>query len=450
MSMTMPSTLAATDAPAPTRAARAGVVTLTLTASGTAMASVCAVGLLQMEQLVGGVWSVAAIVIAGALCGMIAVALGRLSSVIPSGAGLLAYFSRGLNRRAATLLMISYLFVMLLLVGVEAVIVGVLTAELTPLPSLAGAMVFLGVTWLVCLRGIHVGYRSQAVTTVALFTCLVALSIGAIVSAAQRGDVASRLWTAPPSAIAMLAAIGQAIFLMMGFELVTSHAEVAAPRAVGRALWLSVGVLVVFYSVIALGLASLTTLPRLDADHLIVPQLALAAQSGHGAVMAVVVICLLASFTSFNGALLGISLFSRALARQGVLPRSLSRVDPRTMTARPALHALFAVTAVFTLVTYALTIYQAAILSAAIVTAGVYGAVLWTRERPPFREPTRRRTRALASTTAAAGFAALGLGVFVDAGAARGTLAVLLLVILGVAMVAALRIRAARSEARPS
>jgi amino acid transporter len=450
MAMIMPSTVVTRDAP-PTGAPRAGAAILTLTASGTAMASVCAVGLLQMEQLVGGLWSVLAIAIAGGLCVVIGIALGRLSSVVPSGAGLLAYFARALDRRIATLLMISYLFVMLLLVGVEAIIVGILLAELTALPTLAGALLFLLVTWLVCLRGIHVGYRSQAIATVALFTSLVALSIAAIAAAAARGDVGPMLVPAPPSAVAMITAVGQAIFLMMGFELVTSHAEVAAPRAVGRALWLSVVVLVVFYSVLALGLASLTTLPTLDPDHPTVPQIALAAQAGHGAVMiGVVGICLLASFTSFNGALLGISLFSRALARQGVLPRWLSRVDPRTMTARPALHALFAVTTLFTLLTYALALYQAAILGAAIVTAGIYGAVLCARERPPFREPARRRTRAWLSLIVAAGFAGLGLGVFSDAGSTRWTLAALLLVILGVAVFAALRIRLPRPGPRPS
>lgn len=455
--MTMPITThpaappIAPAAASPTRAARASAATLTLTASGTAMASVCAVGLLQLEQQVGGVWSVVAIVIAGALCGTVAVALGRLSNIVPSGAGLLAYFSRGLNRRIATLLMVSYLFVMLLLVGIEALIVGTLVAQLVPVPRLAGALGFLLVTWLVCRQGIHVGYRSQTVATVALFVCLVALSIAAIATAAQHGDAAARLWPAPPPATAMVTAVGQAVFLIMGFELVTSHAEVAAPRAVSRALGLSVVVLVVFYAVIALGLASLDAVGRVDGGALIVPQIALAAQSGHRLVMVgVVVICLIASFTSFNGALLGVSLFSRALARQGVLPRSLSGVDPRTMTARPALNALFALTTLFTLLTDAFTIFQAVILGAAIVTAGVYSAVLWTRERPPFREPDRRRLRALGSGAIAIGFAALGLGVFIDAGPVRGSLAALLVCVLGVAGFAAQRIRLVRAEPRQS
>jgi APA family basic amino acid/polyamine antiporter len=437
---------AATPAPAPGRGNAPGVLTLTLTASGTAMASVCAVGLLQIEQLVGGLWTVVAILAAGALCAVIARALGRLSSVVPSGAGLLAYFSRGLNRRIATLLMISYLVMMLLLVGVEAIIVGVLVSELTPLPALAGALLFLLATWLVCQRGIQVGYRTQSIATVALFVVLVVLSIVALASAAQRGDLEDRLLTAPPAATAMVTAIGQAVFLMMGFELVTSHVEAAAPRAVGRALWASVAVLIVFYSVIALGLASLDALPALDGDRLIVPQIALAAHTGHKLVMVgVVAVCLLSSFTSFHGALLSVSLFSRALGRQGVLPRALARVDPRTMIPHAALNALFAMTALFTLVAYLLTLYQAAILGAAVVTASVYGAVLWTRERPPFREPHRHRARALVSILIAAGFAVLAIGVFVDAGGARWELAVLLLATLGVARLASLRIRMTQS-----
>jgi hypothetical protein len=94
------STLTAT----PTGAAP-GKAALLATGCGTAIASVGAVGVLQIERLLGGVWSAAAVLAAGVCCFGLARACARLTAVLPSGAGLLAFLSRGLGRRAGLVLL---------------------------------------------------------------------------------------------------------------------------------------------------------------------------------------------------------------------------------------------------------------------------------------------------------------------------------------------------------
>src|SRR5262245_6755705 len=123
--------------------ARVGTATLVATGCGTAIASVCAAGLFQIERLVGGLWSVAAVLCAGLCCAWLARALARLVAVVPSGAGLLAYLSRGFGRPAGIALVLPYVFLTLFLVGAEATIIGLLGARLLGLPGFAGALFFL-------------------------------------------------------------------------------------------------------------------------------------------------------------------------------------------------------------------------------------------------------------------------------------------------------------------
>src|SRR5262249_28131010 len=166
--------------------------------SGTAMASGCSIGLFDIEQLVGGLCSVAAVGEGGVLCALLARVFTRLSDGLPTGAGLLAYVSRGLGRHTGVVMVAPYLILMLFLVGFEALIMCALLAHLLPIPALIGAMLFLIGTWAVCRAGLRIGYRVQALTTSALFVCLVGLWIVAVIDAASRADVTVRLVPSRP------------------------------------------------------------------------------------------------------------------------------------------------------------------------------------------------------------------------------------------------------------
>ena len=308
--------------------------------SGTAMASVCVVGLLQVQHLAGGIWAAAAVSIAGLLCWRLARIFVRLMHVVPSGAGLFAYVARGLGRRAGLVLVLPYIAMAMLLVGFEALVVGTLLAQLVAVPVPIGGLVFLLASWAICQAGIRIGYRAQAVATWALYAGLLGLSLLGVMQLAWRGGLAERLLTAPPAVLPFIAAVGQSLFLFMGFELLTSHVELAPKERVGRSLVASVFVLLVFYVGVSLGLATLSPDDQ-GFNGFAVPQLLIARQIGSGAVgAAIALVCILASFASFNGGLLGMSRLIFVLAAQGILPRRFAVLRPGRLTARPALALL--------------------------------------------------------------------------------------------------------------
>jgi amino acid transporter len=419
---------------------------LIATGCGTAIACVCAIGLFQIEQTVGGLWAIAAVLIAGMICAVLARVFSRLSTVVPSGAGLLAYLSRGLGRRAGLAIAIPYLLLTLFLVGVEATIVGTLLARVVPgLPAAVGALVFLVGTWAFCRAGFQVGFKAQAIATFALVAGLAALAAFSIFEAGERGELAARMLTAAPPIGAFITAIGTAIFLFMGFELVTSQAEHAAPRAISRGLTGSVVVLTAFYALVSAGFSCLVHAP-IDSASRLVPQLAIAEQTGSPLALGIMVaLCLLASFTSFNGALLALSRFAYALASQGALPRTFARLDPKTLVPRQVLALLLALAIGFTAIVLVGGVLEPAILAAAVAASLLYAAAAWVRERPAFAEAGRSP---ILGRALAIGLVAVGVGVIVDAGQARlGTL-----VLLGVAFVvaAAIAARVGGKRRRPS
>ena len=221
-----------------------GPITLVATGCGTAIACVCALGLGEIERRLGGVWSVLAVVCAALLCAGLARVLGRLTEVVPSGAGLLAFLSRGLGRRWALLLMLPYVVLVLALVAVEARIVGAVSARLLPIPPAAGALAFVVFTWAVARSGARPGLRAQAVATAVLVIGFSVLAATSVAAAVRRPDFLAHLLPAPPSLVALVGGIGQALFLFMGFELVTSQVElVRTPGAIASALSRSVRLL---------------------------------------------------------------------------------------------------------------------------------------------------------------------------------------------------------------
>jgi amino acid transporter len=139
-------------------------------------------------------------------------------------------------------------------------------------------------------------------------------------------------------------------------------------------------VLTAFYMLLGLALGDLR-----GADELL-PQLALARQAGAPGVAAVVGLSLLASFTSFNGALLGLGRFVAALGREGLLPRKLGRIDGRTLVPRAALDTLLV--AVLGSAAVIGRFLPPLLFTSALVAASLYAACALASRRPPFRQVT--------------------------------------------------------------
>lgn len=411
--------------------------------TGTAMASVCIFGLFDLQALVGGLWAVVAVVLAGLLCRLLARRVARLYEVCPSSAGLIAQISRALGRSAALIAVIPYLLLTLCLVGAESALCGLVLARVLPIPAALGSLLFLCATWALCRRGVRLGQAAQAICTGALLVGLVGLAAILVVDAAGRGALAGLLAAPTPSLAALAAATGQALFLFMGFELVTFQAGGGAPERVRSVLGLSVGLLTGFYVAVALGIACLPV--AFERGVLAAPQLLLADHGGgRVALVAIAAVSLLASYTSFNGALLALSRLAAALAGQGLLPRALARVEPRSQVPRRALDAMLLWSLAATAVVLGTGAVLPPILAAAAAAAAMYAGAAVARERAPFREATRGPVRRALGLGFAACLAVLGLGAVIDAPSLRDRLAAAGMLALAYGAAAQLARRAAR------
>jgi APA family basic amino acid/polyamine antiporter len=242
-------------------------------------------------------------------------------------------------------------------------------------------------------------------------------------AAARRPNFLAHLLPAAPSAISLLGGIGQALFLFMGFELVTNQVElVRAPGPIAAALSRSVRVLTLFYALAALGFSTLAPSAR-DAglaaqamdDSWLTPQLGLGgADASRFGAAAIGILCLLASFTSFNGALLMLSRLIYALAAQGVLPRRLARMDARRMVPPDALAALLAAVAALTFLLSTHALINAVLAGSAAAAGLVWAAAVAVRERPPFAEPGRPRRSQIAALALASLFIVFGLSALAE------------------------------------
>jgi APA family basic amino acid/polyamine antiporter len=263
------------------------------------------------------------------------------------------------------------------------------------------------------------------------------------------GRLAAQLLPPVPPASHFVAGVGQALFLFMGFELITSHSEVASrPDAVRRSLLISVGLLTSFYVLLSLGF-SCVAVDVADVGVRYAPQLALVDRSlGPAGELLVIAISLLASFTSWNGGLLALSRFTAAVAAQGMLPRRFAAIDPRSLVPRAALSALLITGLLSAGLVGAFGLLDAAIFAAAAAAALVYAAVAWVRERAPFRERERAPIRSGLGALLALALTGLAAAVLIDAGPARAAASSLLLGAYGAAWLAARKL-APRSAPRP-
>jgi amino acid transporter len=395
--------------PGLTPAATIGPGLLLASGCGTAVAAVCASGLVALTQQAPGLWAVLAVLCGGALAFGLAHCLARLAEATPSSAGLIAYLARAFGRRAALLIALPYFLLSLFLVGAEATLAGQLASRLLPLPPLSLAVAFVVATWLLCRRGIQISLRAQALCTWALLTGLSLCALIRVCQAVAQGSLFASLTADSPSLSGFLAAVAQSLFLFMGFELVTSQTAPVPPGTLRRALLGSVGLLTAFYALLALALAAGDRSPL--GPNATLPQLALAQQAaGLPAVATIALLSLLASYTSFNGALLAFSRLSAALASLGSLPRRWAQIDRGSLLPQRALSVLLGLCLLATVVVQRGDLLWPAIVAAAPAAALVYAALALARAALP-SDQRSPKSRLRLARGAARMLAALFLGL---------------------------------------
>lgn len=187
-------------------------------------------------------------------------------------------------------------------------------------------------------------------------------------------EIATR--QAPFKLDGFIMAIAVSIFLFIGFEWVTPLSEEADDRRYGipRAMPIAISILAICYIVFTLMMIIYVPLAQLKGNpvpHMIFARIL----GGRTTIIIIGLISILASLTSFNAGIMGISRLVYALAREKALPKWLSRIHLTYATPWTALIFLFLLTLCFSLIVALTGQYLIPILLAATIECLIYAVI---------------------------------------------------------------------------
>ncbi len=385
-----------------------GLATMVATSAGLALASSSYAAGIQAAGVASGLWVVLAILVGGVVTMATALNFSELAAMYPNAGGVQVYVRHAFGRAMSvtvTLLYVvlgwaggsaeSYIFAQALTYLARAGHVPVLSQ----VPPLAWVALTLAGFYVVNLFGVELAGMAQTVMTFSMIGLLIAVSIFAWTNASA-SDWHGVLTTPFPH-WGFLMGIAYTVYMYVGFEWITPLSEDARDkRVVPRALPITVLILAVCYALFTGAMVLTVPLPDLAASP--VPHMVFAqAFGGVPLVLIVGMISILATFTFFNGGMMGNSRLLYAMAREGILPKALSRVHLRFFTPWVALSFMFAVQFALSTVVTLTGAYVVPILLAALIESFVYALIGLTvfilrRREPATDRPVRVRGSVLA------------------------------------------------------
>lgn len=273
--------------------------------------------------------------------GLLSKIYAELAGLYPSAAGLRVYVGQAFGPRRGLWISLIYCFLVVALGASESYILSeILSWIWLSLSPMLTSLAFVGLCALINILGFELTGRFQLILTFTLLAALLALSLFFL----QSSPPLPALKTLSFDGLTI--GIPGALFLFVGFEWVVSSVDnpeqckEALPKAMERAILL----LVTVYSLIALSF--LTALPG-EALTGAVPQLSWGLAEGKQAgLVAMCVLSILATVTSFNSGILGASRLIYGLAREGSLPSIFGRLHRARFTPWVAILAISTITAV--------------------------------------------------------------------------------------------------------
>jgi amino acid transporter len=302
----------------------------TAISTGLAFAAVNFLGMAQLLDYTSGPLSPVAVLAAGLLMLGARALYAELNGMYPTAAGIRLWMGRAMNDRLALSITLTYMTAIVLVIAADAFIIGEAIAYALGNGRIVAigyvALLLVLATWL-NLRGIRLAGRAEQAVTSVVVLATVAVGAAAIVHHPAAPP-------APAAGGSPVQALILGIFLYTGFEWVTTNAEeVVRPKIIPRAMLFAVIVLAVSQTVftVAMGL-TVGAHGRTTAY----PQL-LAAQRalGHAGLLVMLGVTALTAVNTFNGGFVTLSRFIYAVARDGKLPRPLTRLNERAVPVLP-------------------------------------------------------------------------------------------------------------------
>ena len=298
--------------------------------TGLAFAAINFLGMAQLLDYISGPMSWIAVLAGGLLILGVRALFSELNGMYPSAAGIRLWMSQAMNDRLALIITLTYMTAIVLVIAADAFIIGEAIAYAFGNGHLI-AIVYVAIllvlaTWM-NLRGIKLaGVAEQIVTTIVV---VVTMGVG-VIAIFHHGE-------APPGPVgggSPIQALILGIFLYTAFEWVTTNAEeVVKPKIIPKAMLIAIIVLAVSQTIftVAMGL-TVDAAGRATAY----PQLLVAQQvMGHTGMLVMLGVTALTAVNTFNGGFVTLSRFVYAVAREGKLPRSLTRLNDRAVPVVP-------------------------------------------------------------------------------------------------------------------
>lgn len=443
-----------------------GLATVVSTSAGLTFASSTFLVVVQVACYLAGDAAWIAIAIAGGLCALAAAAFSELNGQWPSVSGIRLYLNKAFGEKLSLIAALSYMSVVTLVVGTEAYVLShVLSDALPAVKPPIWIFLMLTLATAVNFRGLKIAGTFQNVLTYSVIVSIITMSVLALAHAHLQIPAPTHTGGIGP----LFSAVGVAVFLFVGFEWVTPLAdEVQSPRAIPTGMFVAVVLLAAVYGLTATamftGIAPRSALllsplgGREPIPHVVFAHLALG-PTGRW-VMIGTSLCM--SLTTFNAGLMGVSRFLYGMARDQVLPRSLSSLSLKFSTPDRAVLVVYVAALAVSALVYWTQRFVLLVNLAAATEAFIYAlaaaAVISLRRKDPTRPRPFQMTGGLwlpALTVLV--FTALGVGVLAQPNAeswGAGVLLILLVLGWGVylhffALPRLLKLRA-EAAARPS
>jgi amino acid transporter len=282
-----------------------------------------------------------AVVGAAILCGLVALAAGEMARTYPSGAGIRTFSRQAFGETVSLFVTFTYLSVLFLVAGLESCLLSTLLQITFPsVPTFLWlAIIFAGVIAL-NIRGVKLSAPVQIIATSILVVGM--LLFGALGWwQPQRLDFVDAFDSSSFLSVSLLASIGTAVFLFVGFEWIT-------PLGINRAAYqlkipyaMCTAIVINCFAYLAFILGFAVLVPRGDvADGSLAHLLYFVEMVGPQGALIALGFSLIAIFTTFNAGIMGGAQILYVLAREQRLPKVLTGINGRWGTPVNAILAL--------------------------------------------------------------------------------------------------------------
>lgn len=373
--------------------------TLVAASAGLGLASSVYPVAVQTAAATGGrtVWL--AILAAGAVCLLSARNFASLAERYPTAGGVQVYVRHAFGNTLSTTVTLLYIILAMAAGAAEAYIfVSVLVqlfksfhlVALASLPLPLWSAIVLTVFYTINFLGVEIAGRAQEILTYSMLILLAGFSIYALgIHTGSPPAAATAPATLAPVGLGQ--AIAYAIYMYIGFEWITPLAEETCDKMfLGRAMSLAIVLLAAIYTLFTLGLVRHlplnATLLNSTTPHLVFAR----AVAGRTGLLLMGLISVIATLTAFNAGIMGNSRLIYAMAREGMLPRFMSKIHLRFFTPWSALLTAFVLQLAITLAVVTTGTFKVPILLAATIECIIYTLVSLSVIKLKIRQTDRK------------------------------------------------------------